>query len=76
MRQKLESYEKKLVVEEHGWRMYHFDQEVLNNLFATLSSYLGHFKHADSYKLVKSVWQRYSFLSCYFDDALFASIIK
>lgn len=66
LREKLAAYEKKLVLEDGRWRVYDFDREELENLFATLTSYLGHFRHADSFKLVKAIWQRYSFLSRYF----------
>jgi RNA-directed DNA polymerase len=66
LREKLAAYDKILVSEKGEWRIYNFDQGELNNVFATFTSYLGHFKHADSFKLVMAVWQRYSFLSRYF----------
>lgn len=66
LREKLLAYDKILVSAEGEWRIYDFDREKLDNLFATFTSYLGHFKHADSFKLVKAVWQRHSFLSRYF----------
>jgi RNA-directed DNA polymerase len=66
LHQKLKRFEKKLVKTENGHRIYSFDRELLGDLFATVASYLGHFKHANSFKLVKAIWQRYSFLSRYF----------
>ena len=66
LRDKLASYEKVLVSEDGRWRVYDFDREELDSLFAALTSYLGHFRHADSFKLVKAIWQRHSFLSRYF----------
>lgn len=66
LREKLAAYDKILVSAEGKWRIYDFDRGELDNLFATFTSYLGHFKHADSFKLVKAVWQRHSFLSRYF----------
>ncbi len=35
----------------------------LTNLQQMLASYLGHFKHADSYRLCNSLFRRYSFLT-------------
>jgi hypothetical protein len=66
LREKLAAYDKILVSAEGEWRIYDFDREEPGNLFATFTSYLGHFKHADSFKLIKAVWQRHSFLSRYF----------
>lgn len=66
LREKLADYEKKLVSVKDGMRLYLYDRDELDNLFATLASYLGHCKHADSFKLLCSVWQRYSFLSRFF----------
>ncbi len=67
LRQKMAFYENVLVSKERGQRIYDFNRETLDKLFAIISSYFGHFKHANSYKLVKAVWLRYSFLSRYFE---------
>ncbi len=67
LRGKLAFYENVLLSVEGSWRIYDFDPKVLDHLFAILSSYLGHFKHANSIKLVKAIWLRYSFLSRYFE---------
>ena len=45
---------------------YRFDEAVLDRLAATLSSYLGHFKLANTSNLVQSLWCRFGFLSQYF----------
>ncbi len=66
LRQKLAAYEQALVSCQHGWRVYDFETEELDALYATLCSYLGHCKHANSYKLVTALWGRFSFLSRYF----------
>ncbi len=67
LRQKLSFYERELIYKGRMGCIYNFDRDKLDELFAVISSYLGHFKHANSYKLVKAVWLRYSFLSRYFE---------
>jgi RNA-directed DNA polymerase len=64
---KLNDYETRLVGTQHGVRCYHFDVPLLDSLSASLSSYLGHFKLANSWTLWHSLWQRYAFLAQYFD---------
>lgn len=61
LREKLAAYEKKLVFVEGEWRVYDFNREELDNLFATFTSYLGHCKHADSFRLVRSIWRQFDF---------------
>ena len=67
MRLKLRQYGSLLVKEDEFYRRYSFDEEVLDKLRATLASYLGHFKMANTHKLRESIWKRYFFLSQYFD---------
>lgn len=67
LRVKLRDYEKMLVKDGRWFRMYLFDEEILDRLAASLSSYLGHFKMADTYNLCRSLWDKYPFLSQYFD---------
>ena len=38
----------------------------VNALRQTLSSYLGHFKHADTHRLVESLWAEHGWLAQYF----------
>lgn len=64
---KLREYESLLVKEGRFYRRYRFGDEMLDKLTATLSSYLGHFKMANTYNLCKSLWERYPFLSQYFE---------
>ncbi len=64
---KLRKYEELLVKEGRGFRRYGFDEEILDRLMAALSSYLGHFRMANTYHLCLSLWNRYTFLSRYFD---------
>lgn len=39
-----------------------FDPQVLEHLRAVLASYLGHFRHANAYRLWHGLWRRYGFL--------------
>lgn len=64
---KLREYKALLVKEGRFYRRYLFDEEMLDRLSAVLSSYLGHFKMANTYNLCKSIWERYNFLDEYFD---------
>ncbi len=65
-RQKLSSFKKHLVLEKSGYRVYSFNRELLDQLFTVLSSYLGHCKHANSYKLLQAIWRDYDYLHRYF----------
>jgi len=66
LRVKLREYKALLVKEGRHYRRYLFDEEVLDRLAAILSSYLGHFKMADTYHLCKTIWEKYPFLDQYF----------
>jgi RNA-directed DNA polymerase len=56
-----------LVTQEKKWCVYLFDQEKLDTLFSVICSYHGHFKHANSFRLVSAIWQKHSFLSRFFE---------
>jgi hypothetical protein len=47
----------------YNWRSHTINS---NDLRATLASYLGHFKHANSHNLIQSLWQQYPWLSWLF----------
>ncbi|KHE92585.1 DNA mismatch repair protein MutS [Candidatus Brocadiaceae bacterium S225] len=64
---KLREHKSLLVKEGRFYRRYLFDEEMLDRLHAILSSYLGHFKMANSYNLCKSIWEKHAFLDQYFD---------
>jgi len=66
-KQKLRDYETKLVKNSHGVRCYRFDESLLNQLASVVSSYLGHFKMANSWNLWQALWQRFDFLAHYFE---------
>lgn len=67
LKEKLHSYELQLVEQRDGVCRYYFDESVLDQLHATLSSYLGHFKLANTWNLWQSIWQSHSFLAVYFE---------
>lgn len=67
LRARLKEYQSLLVKEGRWFRRYSFDESMLDRLAATLSSYLGHFKLADTYNLCISLWMSFPFLSQYFD---------
>jgi len=67
LNEKLRGFESKLVSEVACVRCYRFDRPVLDLLAATLSSYLGHFKLANSWNLWQSIWKRFEFLGQYFE---------
>lgn len=67
LQSRLRDFEARLVSEENGIRRYRFDAAALDELAATLSSYLGHFKRAHSWNLWQSIRRRFDFLSRYFD---------
>jgi hypothetical protein len=43
-----------------------FHRETLERLLSAANSYLGHFKHAQSRRCVKKLWQEFSFLQNFF----------
>jgi len=67
LKEKLRDYEAQLLEQTDAVRRYRFDESMLDRLHATLSSYLGHFKLANTHNLWQSIWQHHHFLSCYFE---------
>ncbi|MEW6219533.1 MAG: reverse transcriptase/maturase family protein [Thermodesulfobacteriota bacterium] len=43
-----------------------FDLPALDRLVATIASFLGHARHANSHRLVAALWERHAFLGRYF----------
>ena len=64
---RLRTYRELLVSEHAGVVTYRFDQADLDRLRATLSSYLGHFRRANPFRLWQSVWRGRDWLAVYFD---------
>lgn len=66
---KLTAFEQQLVREEGLWRVCRFDRNVVDALQATLASYLGHYRHANSWRLQQQLWRRFYYLQYYFTVA-------
>jgi len=66
LKTKLRAFEARLVYERDGVRTYRFDEAELDALAATVSSYLGHCKLANSGKLWPSLWAGFPFLAQYY----------
>ncbi len=64
---RLREYAARLVSEGNGMRRYRFDAAALDQLAATLSSYRGHVRLANSWNLWTMIWRRFDFLHRYFD---------
>lgn len=66
LKQKLEFYEKELVSTGVVAQKLLFHEETVSSLRSTLSSYLGHLKHANTRNLVEALWKRYGYLQYLF----------
>ena len=67
LKSRLSAFEGKLVKKDHTpYVKVVYDYRVLEKLRATLASYFGHFKWADSYRLKISLMKRYGFLNMFF----------
>jgi len=64
---RLRAYRELLVTAHEGVVTYRFDEGDLDRLRATLSSYLGHFRRANAYRLWQSIWRGHGWLDVYFD---------
>lgn len=69
LRERLNIFEAELVHAGRSVRRYRFDEQRLDALHATLASYLGHLRKADTRRLWESLWRHYSFLAQYFELA-------
>jgi len=58
LRERLDQFERQIGGAQGAWR---FPPDT-RTLFAMLASYLGHFRHANSHRLMASLWQRYAWL--------------
>ena len=66
LKQRLEDAERRLVTRGPGTATYRYDEPVLDKLRATLASYWGHFRFANSARLRAAVGRRFTFLHEYF----------
>ena len=78
LKAKLGEYERRLIKKEPPYMKIVYNYDVLSSLMSTLSSYFGHFKWANSYRLQRSLLSRYAFLREFFTlkDGRFIRIFK
>ncbi len=62
LKEKLVNYQRLLCQKQNNKSVYYFNRELLDQLHASISSYLGHFKMANSFKLEQSLWNKYAWL--------------
>lgn len=67
LKERLGGFEHRLVAPVEGGLCYRFERPVLDELAATLASCLGHLRHAASWRLWQSLWERFDYLRQYFD---------
>ena len=66
LKERLRKIKTKLVRQTHDYIVYHFHSRTLAQCEASVNSYLGHFKHAQTHRCVEKIWQEFSFLSNFF----------
>jgi RNA-directed DNA polymerase len=67
LRQRLTSLERQMVRNDKGGSSLLLKPERRDMLRSTLASYLGHFKHADTFRLRSALWRRYPWLGDVFE---------
>ncbi|MFZ5766253.1 MAG: reverse transcriptase domain-containing protein [Thermodesulfobacteriota bacterium] len=67
LKSRLRDFKRRLVVEgaigRDRYTILHPRPERVSGLRQVLASYLGHFRHADSFRLVRSLWERHPWLA-------------
>ncbi|MBV6506263.1 MAG: hypothetical protein ILNGONEN_01836 [Syntrophorhabdaceae bacterium] len=66
LKEKLRQLRSKLVVQTASDTAYRFDAEALEKALATINSYLGLFRHAQTARLVEKLFQQHAFLQKFF----------
>lgn len=66
MKERLETFKKNLIEEHYGIRTVRYDYNCLEKLRSVLASHVGHFRWADTYRLVNALFKRYAFIWEYF----------
>jgi len=63
---RLKQFEEILVHVDNNKIIWHYDYQVLEQLLATVNSYLGHFRYARMKKMIIKIFTRFSFVNEYF----------
>ncbi len=66
LKTQLRQARRQLVCRAPTYHAFRFHAETLEKLAATVNSYLGHFKHAQTRRCLKKLWRNFSFLSKFF----------
>ena len=66
LKTKLRSFASHLIQRHDDMLTLGYDAAILADLDATLQSYFGHFRHADTFRLIRRLWANYSWLRYYF----------
>jgi len=67
LRERLQAFEKRLLRKRGCGHTVMLKAKEREALRAALASYLGHFRHANGWRLACSLWQHYPWLSTFFD---------
>jgi RNA-directed DNA polymerase len=65
LKARLREFERQLISIRDGVKTIRYDADLLADLFACLNSYLAHFKHANTAKLIQHLFEKYTFLKYY-----------
>jgi RNA-directed DNA polymerase len=63
---RLKKFQNVLFQEQDGKQSWSYDLKLLEKLLATMNSYLGHFRHAQTRNIIKKILLDFSFLNHYF----------
>jgi RNA-directed DNA polymerase len=63
---RLKLFQTLLFAEQDGKQIWSYDLKLLEKLLATVNSYLGHFRHAQTRNLITKIFIDFSFLNHYF----------
>lgn len=66
LKTKLQRFSEMLAHDDQEKIIWHYDTEILEKLLATINSYLGHFGHARTRKIIIKIFTKFSFVNEYF----------
>ena len=66
LKAKLRTFEQQLIHVQNGVTVIRYDHELVESLFASLNSYLGHFRHANTHTLKQHLFETHGWLRHYF----------
>jgi len=63
---RLANFQSLLVLQDDSKTVWKYDQDILEKLLAIMNSYLGHFRHAHTHKIIEKLLADFPFLQEYF----------